>query len=238
MTLKKDGDQFTIQLTGIPRNKHVGNNQVQLQISDDKSTVFHEFNLEVTNTDDKGSLTIKGKPQQNETLRAIVTDDDDINGSISYQWQRGGETIATGESYTLAQEDVNQIITVTATYTDARSDVKYSLNKSTGSIENVNDAPTIWGIPENLVDQDEYYSFTPKVEDIDDDKLSFSFSIENQPDWAEFDSNTGILSGTPNNYEVGLTSGIVISVSDGSVKEWSLLDIFGCRKLQFLLYNF
>ncbi|MDB3925660.1 Ig-like domain-containing protein [Porticoccaceae bacterium] len=214
---QKDGDQFIIELTGTPRNQHVGNNQVQLQISDDRSTVSHEFNLEVTNTDDKGNLTIEGAPKQNATLRATVTDDDGITDSISYHWQHKGSNShsATGEFYTLAQDDVNQIITVTATYTDARSDLKYSLNKSTDSIDNVNDAPTIKGVPEESVYQDNDYSFTPKANDIDAND-TLKFSIENKPDWAKFDSSAGTLSGTPNNYQVGLTSGIVISVSDGN----------------------
>jgi TusA-related sulfurtransferase len=130
---EKDGDQFTIELTGTPRNKHVGNNQVQLQISDDQSTVSYEFDLEVTNSDDIGQIEIKGEPKQNETLRATVIDDDGITDSISYQWQRGSLTIdgTEGESYTLAQEDVDQIITVTATYTDARSDIKQLIKMKT-----------------------------------------------------------------------------------------------------------
>ncbi len=80
---------------------------------------------------------------------------------------------------------------------------------------NVNDAPTISGTPATTVDQDVPYSFTPTADDIDGDIPTFS--IVNKPAWALFDTVTGTLSGTPVNADVGLTSGIVISVSDALV---------------------
>jgi len=51
-------------------------------------------------------------------------------------------------------------------------------------------------------------------DDVDDDTLTFS--ITNKPTWATFTSATGMLSGTPASNNVGTTSGIVISVSDGT----------------------
>lgn len=43
------------------------------------------------------------------------------------------------------------------------------------------------------------------------------FSIANKPEWADFDTATGELSGTPGNGDVGVTTGIVITVSDGTL---------------------
>ncbi|MGO3785800.1 MAG: tandem-95 repeat protein [Pseudoalteromonas prydzensis] len=83
------------------------------------------------------------------------------------------------------------------------------------TVINVNDAPTIGGIPALNVDQDALYSFTPTANDIDGDSLTFS--ISNKPSWASFDSSTGQLSGTPSNDDVGMTSNIVIAVSDGAI---------------------
>ncbi|MEM9173328.1 MAG: hypothetical protein AAGA84_11560, partial [Pseudomonadota bacterium] len=42
-----------------------------------------------------------------------------------------------------------------------------------------------------------------------------TFSIENKPDWASFDSDSGQLSGVPFAASIGTTEGIRISVSDG-----------------------
>jgi hypothetical protein len=58
--------------------------------------------------------------------------------------------------------------------------------------------------------QNEYYAFTPYVEDLNNNKLEFS--ISNKPEWAMFDSRTGSLFGQPTNWDTGITKDIVISV--------------------------
>ncbi len=57
------------------------------------------------------------------------------------------------------------------------------------------------------------FRFTPIASDHDGDFLTFS--IENKPEWAEFDARTGTLWGKPGLTDVGALSGIVISVTDG-----------------------
>jgi hypothetical protein len=59
------------------------------------------------------------------------------------------------------------------------------------------------------------YTFTPAASDPDGNPLTFS--ITNSPTWATFNTATGQLSGTPGAQHVGTTSGIVISVSDGTL---------------------
>ena len=81
---------------------------------------------------------------------------------------------------------------------------------------NVNDAPTITGTPSTRLDQDIAYSFIPMASDVDA-STTLTFSITNKPSWASFDTSTGALTGTPVRADVGTTSGIVISVSDGEL---------------------
>ncbi len=57
------------------------------------------------------------------------------------------------------------------------------------------------------------YSFTPAASDVDGNSLVFS--VMGAPVWATFNAATGRLSGTPGTGDVGLTEGIVITVSDG-----------------------
>jgi hypothetical protein len=57
------------------------------------------------------------------------------------------------------------------------------------------------------------YSFTPTASDPDGDALTFS--VKNQPSWADFDKTTGSLSGQPALGSVGTYASIEISVSDG-----------------------
>jgi hypothetical protein len=78
-----------------------------------------------------------------------------------------------------------------------------------------NRAPTISGTPSTSVMQGQSYSFTPTSTDADNDTLTFS--IANKPAWATFSTSTGQLSGTPSAGNVGTTSGIVITVSDGEL---------------------
>jgi gliding motility-associated-like protein len=82
------------------------------------------------------------------------------------------------------------------------------------TVININDAPTISGVPATSVDQDATYSFTPTASDIDVGDI-LTFSIINKPTWASFNTATGALTGTPTKADVGVNSGIVISVSDG-----------------------
>jgi len=77
-----------------------------------------------------------------------------------------------------------------------------------------NRPPTISGTPPTSVLQGTAYSFQPTAADPDGNALTFS--IANRPAWATFDAATGRLSGTPGAANVGTTTGIVISVSDGA----------------------
>ena len=77
-----------------------------------------------------------------------------------------------------------------------------------------NTPPTISGRPLSTVQLGSLYSFTPAASDADGDELTFS--ITNKPSWAQFDSRSGRLRGTPTaNSHVGSSSVIRISVSDG-----------------------
>ena len=76
-------------------------------------------------------------------------------------------------------------------------------------------APVIGGTPSTSVVAGASYSFTPTASDPDGDTLTFS--VANRPSWASFSNATGQLSGTPTTGNVGVFSGIVISVSDGTL---------------------
>ena len=77
-----------------------------------------------------------------------------------------------------------------------------------------NRAPTIVGTPPTAATVGKVYSFTPVGDDEDDDTLTFS--IQNKPAWATFTPATGQLTGTPISANVGTTSNVTISVSDGT----------------------
>jgi hypothetical protein len=76
-----------------------------------------------------------------------------------------------------------------------------------------NAAPTISGTPSTSVMQGTPYVFQPMASDANGDALTFS--IVNTPAWATFSPSTGRLQGTPTAANVGTTTGIVITVTDG-----------------------
>jgi Putative Ig domain len=78
-----------------------------------------------------------------------------------------------------------------------------------------NTPPTIGGSPATTGTVGNSYVFTPEA--LDPDGQVLSFSVDNLPSWAGFDTLTGELSGTPAEADVGTFDGIVISVSDGAV---------------------
>ena len=77
-----------------------------------------------------------------------------------------------------------------------------------------NRPPTISGTPATSVLQGTLYSFQPTAADPDGNTLTFS--IANRPAWATFDSATGRCRARRDRGDVGTTTGIVISVSDGA----------------------
>ena len=89
-----------------------------------------------------------------------------------------------------------------------------SFNLEVESDPSANTAPTISGLPATTTIVGNSYAFAPEATDPDGQVLSFS--IDNLPVWASFDSLTGELSGTPGDGDVGTYTGIVITVSDGT----------------------
>jgi large repetitive protein len=77
-----------------------------------------------------------------------------------------------------------------------------------------NSGPTISGAPPTSVNAGSPYSFTPTASDPGGKKLTFS--IQNKPSWANFNTATGALTGTPTAANAGTYASIVISASDGS----------------------
>ncbi len=103
----------------------------------------------------------------------------------------------------------DDIITIIARDNEGSSNIQ----TCTITVNNINQAPVISGNPMRTIQAGSIYSFVPVASDPDGDNLTFS--ISNKPLWANFDTNTGQLSGAPNNSQVGNYTSIVISVSDG-----------------------
>jgi hypothetical protein len=87
-----------------------------------------------------------------------------------------------------------------------------AVTSSSGS-GTTNSPPTISGSPATSVTEGSAYTFTPTAQDPNGNPLTFS--VQNLPAWAAFNTSNGTLSGTPAAAYVGTFSNIVITVSDG-----------------------
>lgn len=76
-----------------------------------------------------------------------------------------------------------------------------------------NRAPTISGMPPSTGQVGVVYRFQPTASDPDGNPLTFS--IQQRPRWATFNTSTGELVGTPTADDVAFHASIVIGVSDG-----------------------
>jgi hypothetical protein len=115
---------------------------------------------------------------------------------------------------------------ITVSVSDGR--LSSSLAAFTITVQGTNRAPTITGTPPTSATTGQPYSFRPSASDADGDPLTYS--IANKPLWATFSTTTGLLSGTPGAGDVGTTSNVVISVSDG--KAGASLPAFSIAVLQ------
>ena len=172
--------------------------------------------------------------KRNEYAPVAVADsltlDEDTNATLNVlanDTDQNGDTLFVAAISSAGHGTTTLNPNGTVTYTPAANyngpdSFTYTVGDGTGrsaegnvsvTVTPVNDAPTIGGTPAASVNQDAPYSFTPSSGDVDGDSLTFS--IVNLPGWANFDPNTGTLSGTPGNGDVGTTTDINISVTDG-----------------------
>jgi len=90
---------------------------------------------------------------------------------------------------------------------------KSTTNNGGGNTGSVNIAPNITGSPQLSLNTGQNYSFTPSANDANNDPLTFS--VNNLPVWAQFNSTTGQITGSPSSSQTGTYSNIVVTVSDG-----------------------
>ncbi|CAH9056592.1 hypothetical protein PSECIP111951_01492 [Pseudoalteromonas holothuriae] len=209
-------------ITGTPGNSDVGTAQnIVITVTDGTlSASLGAFNLVVTNVNDAPSITgtPNTKVSQNDTYSFTPQANDIDNDSLSFNVANAPSWLTLDSNSGLLsgvpqQQDVGTASGIVLSVSDG----SVSVNLPAFSIEvvNVNDAPTITGTPATSILEGEQYSFIPSATDLDGDALTFS--VANLPSWATFSASTGAVAGVPGKGDIGTTSGVIVSVSDGSV---------------------
>ena len=148
------------------------------------------------------------------TLIASDKDGDPLSFSIDWQTVPNPFEISpnTGQIWICDTVDyeTNHLYKASVTVSDGENSETSTL---TITVINIKERPTITGTPEITIAQGDLYEFQPIALDQDQgDQLTFY--INNQPDWADFDIQTGKLYGKPQNQHVGVWSNIILSVRD------------------------
>jgi hypothetical protein len=212
----------TGNLTGTPGANDVGtSSNIIITVSDGEVPAsLVAFAITVSNVND--APVISGTPATtvaqgtNYSFTPTASDadtDTTLTFSIDNMPTWASFNAKTGSlTGTPSANDVSTTSNIVITVEDGEAEA--SLAAFAITVSNINDAPVISGTPATTVAQGTNYSFTPTASDADTD-TTLTFSIDNKPNWAVFNAQTGSLTGTPSANDVGSTSGIVITVSDG-----------------------
>ncbi len=196
-------------LSGTPGDNDVGTFWVEMTITDAfDATDTVNLTLIVLNTNDAPSIT---------TLEQITTDEDvlyevdynatDVDASDSQTW-----ALDTNAGW-LSIDVMSGVLSGTPTNSEVGSYwVNVTVNDTVGAgdfqyfiltVENVNDDPIIDTVDVETATEDVEYSVDYEAHDIDPTGDTLTWSLHTEADWLDIDLNTGVLSGTPTNDDVG-----------------------------------
>ncbi len=224
-------DAGTGRISGTPTADDAGESaEIEVSVSDGKvSTPLAPFKLNITNpaprvvsTPGNAAPSISGTATTSVTAGSAFTftptavDPDTLAlvFSISGKPTWASFSTATGKlAGTPSSAQVGNYPNIVITVSDGSRTA--SLPAFAVQVKAApNAAPTISGTPATSGAVGSAYSFAPSASD--PEKQALGWSIAGKPAWASFNTSTGALTGTPGQGNVGTSSGIVITVSDGA----------------------
>ncbi len=224
----------TGSLTGTPTEANVGMSEmITIEVTDSRAvTQLPAFRIQVTSnatTPPPANVapTIVGTPGNSAIVGQAYTFAPvgaDANGdTLTYTIQNRPTwltfTASTGRlTGTPATANIGTTSNIVITVSDGQATASlppFALQVVAAPVTPpVNRPPTITGTPATTATAGTAYTFTPVGNDPDGNTLTYS--IQNQPSWAQFSATTGRLSGTPGTANVGTSARITITVSDGT----------------------
>ncbi len=218
-----DFDSQTGALNGTPDFNDAGNyGNIIISVSDSTATAgLTAFMISVLDTNQPPTITgtpsntvNEGNPYHFAPTATDGDNGDNLTFSISSKPSWANFDNQTGilsgtPGFSDAGDYANIIISVSDGTTTS------GLTAFMISVTNTNQAPVINGTPATTVDEGSPYHFAPTASDSDSGD-SLTFSISNKPSWASFDTQTGILNGTPGLDDAGDYGNIIIGVSDST----------------------
>ncbi len=214
-------NQITAILNGTPMNDDVGSYWVNISINDTMDMDYTNFTLTVININDNPMINTNNiEFTYEDELYEVDYNATDIDSPLGDQiW-----SLSTNASSWLDIDSATGIISGTPTNDDVGDywvnvsvedgDDGLAYTNYTLIVLNVNDRPEIITDNELIANANVLYKVDYNATDIDSPLSQFAWSLNTNATWLDVVSNTGILSGTPTNSDVGWYN-INITVDDG-----------------------
>ncbi|MEA3286855.1 MAG: tandem-95 repeat protein [Candidatus Marinimicrobia bacterium] len=204
-------------LFGTPGDSDVGHHQVQTTVADPlslNSPVVQDFSIAVGDVNDAPHFTSPALATAHQDLlfEYIVTAVDLDGDSLTYVVGELPDWLSLGSTNMLSGTPENAHVgeySIPLFVFDPES-ASDTLNLQV-TVQNVNDAPVFTSSAQDTAQQGVLFTYDLMAIDIDGDSLSYF--VNDNPNWLTLSSSMAILSGTPENADVGELS-IQLIVSD------------------------
>ncbi len=225
-------------LTGTPQNQNVGNRSFSIIATDSQgATATAPVMITVNNTND-APVRISDIPPQTAFEDAPFTfdfsvffQDQDVGDTLTFSairadgFDENGNVINGGDLPAwLMADDVNGVLTGTPREADVGSiSIGIIAVDSVGetangtfvlTINGENDPPALVSpIPDQTATEDQAFSLNLRPFFSDPDGETPSLSVTTLPSWLSFNATTGVLTGTPDDGDAGMTN-ITVTATD------------------------
>ncbi|GEM_PF-2755499 len=205
-------DSLSGLISGTPGNNDVGIHDVLVQVKDPQAAADSQFyQLTVDNTNDPpvvsdipDQMIDEGQQFTEIHLNDYVEDADNADGDLSWSWKGNDRlTVSVDDQHvaTIAIPDSewsgSEAVWFIATDPGGLSDS----NQAVFTVHAVNDAPHITSQPVLNATQNMLYRYQVTAQDVDDTLLVYTLIA--RPPFLNVDSLSGLITGTPENSDVG-----------------------------------
>ncbi len=224
-------DSQTGQITWTPRNADVGKITLEARVSDGKTTVTKQYQLNVANVNDVPEINTSTLPSatQDQPYSATISATDPDNDSLTYEIISGPSWLKintkTGQlSGTPRNADVTSVsspATLEAKVSDGKT---FAAKQYPLTVINANDAPQVQNIPQLNAILGQAFEYQLIATDLDSDPLIYNVV---SPSWLTADSD-GKLSGTPTSIPSNFgKDNLEVRISDGksTVTKTSVINV-------------
>ena len=195
-------------LTGTPTNSEVGSHTVIITATDSNSaSTTQTFTISVVNVNDAPIFTSSPVTSINEDslyTYSFTANDVDVGDAITFTVPRKPSWLSFNSgTNSLTGTPVNNDVGTHKVEIRA-TDLNGAVTKQTFTINvsNINDDPLFTSTPVTSATQNSVYTYIITTNDVDKGDV-VTLSSSTIPSWLSFDVNTGVLTGTPGNSDVG-----------------------------------